>query len=117
MSPDRDARIKAAVQEGLARAAIDVARNAGDVDGPVSAYFEERAEVHILAQLRKISVVPNYEKVEGVDYSYDGIMDIRSELTRARDAALQQNAFEWVLVFTHSIALLHLLAEVIKETS
>lgn len=50
-------------------------------------------------------------KVDGVDYSPEGIEELRRELARFRDEAMTQGAFGPAVVLSHAIALLAYLAE------
>lgn len=43
-------------------------------------------------------------EVEGVDYSPEGIEDIRQQLIRLRDEALEQGEFHWSVALSHAIA-------------
>ena len=54
-------------------------------------------------------------KVEGIDYTPEGIENLRQELIKYRDAALKQAAFEETVVLSHTIALLAYLIERERE--
>ena len=43
-------------------------------------------------------------QVEGVDYSPEGVEDIRQQLVRLRDEALEQGEFHWSVILSHAIA-------------
>lgn len=50
-------------------------------------------------------------QVEGVDYSVEGINDIRNQLIRLRNEALNQAEFTWAIIVSHAIAQLAYLVE------
>jgi hypothetical protein len=54
-------------------------------------------------------------RVDGVDYSWEGINDLRREIIRYRNQAMGQmpGAAEVIVVFTHVIVMLHYLMEII----
>lgn len=54
-------------------------------------------------------------KVEGIDYSPEGIQEIREALISLRDGAMEQGAMEWVLVLSHAIAQLAWAMEVSRH--
>lgn len=54
-------------------------------------------------------------KVEGVDYSSQGIEDLRKDIIVIRDGALQQAAFHWAVALSHNLALLAYLKEMLER--
>jgi len=56
---------------------------------------------------------PDPMKVDGIDYTKEGIEDLREEIIEMRDEALRQNAFDVTVKLTHVIALLSYLSEVV----
>lgn len=83
---------------------------------------ESLCEVNVTARVRfttraVLSEVKMPRKVEGIDYSPDGIEDIREQVIKLRDEAIEQNEFEWVVVLTHTVALLAYLKELTKHGS
>lgn len=54
-------------------------------------------------------------QVDGIDYSPEGIEELRQELIAHRDRALGINEFGYATLMTHNIALLAYLVEVRKE--
>lgn len=54
-------------------------------------------------------------KVDGIDYSPEGIEDIRKQIIILRNGAMEQNEFEWIVILTHAVALLGYLSELTKE--
>lgn len=50
-------------------------------------------------------------EVDGVDYTPEGIRDLRKELIILRDEALAQNEFRWAVILSHTVVLLAWLAE------
>lgn len=55
-------------------------------------------------------------KVEGIDYTPEGIAALRAELIHFRRDAMDQAAFGVVVILTHAIALLAYLKELIEES-
>lgn len=55
--------------------------------------------------------MPKPFKVEGVDYSPEGIEVLRQELVGWRDEMMKQNAFHEVMAISHVIVLLAYLIE------
>lgn len=58
---------------------------------------------------------PQFTKVEGVDYSPEGIEDIRNFVIAVRDEALRQNEFHWVAPLSHAVALLAAFKSVVEQ--
>jgi len=56
-------------------------------------------------------------RVEGVDYSPEGIMDLYAEVARFRDEALRQNEFGTAVSLSHVLALLFYLAELERQAA
>lgn len=54
-------------------------------------------------------------KVEGVDYSAEGIESVRQELISYRDSALEVANFGAAVVLSHTIAYLAYLKELTKD--
>lgn len=56
-------------------------------------------------------------KVEGIDYTPEGIRELREELISYRDESMKQwpEAIPFTTAITHTIALLSFLAEVEEE--
>lgn len=56
-------------------------------------------------------------KVDGVDYSPEGIESIRQEIISLRNTALQVNNFQAAVILSHNIAYLAYLKELITNGS
>ena len=54
-------------------------------------------------------------RIEGIDYSLEGIEDIRRTVIQLRDSALEQNQFEWSVALSHAIAMLALLQDLVRK--
>lgn len=54
-------------------------------------------------------------KVEGVDYSPEGIESVREALVFYRDNALSANNFEASVILSHAVAYLSYLKELVNE--
>lgn len=55
-------------------------------------------------------------RVEGVDYTPEGIMALHAEVVTFRDEALRQMEFGVAVALSHVLALLFYLAEVERQT-
>lgn len=54
-------------------------------------------------------------KVDGVDYTPEGIEELREEAIKVRDVALVEGEFQGATFMTHIIALLAYLKEIVES--
>lgn len=106
----RSERIRTAVNLGLSNVAVTF----GPADRIPTEFLAELRD-GVLKELSKISVVPDYVPVDGVDYSVEGIEAVRAQLVELRNHAMDQAMFEWATLLTHALVLLSFMADIIKE--
>lgn len=59
----------------------------------------------------------SYHKVDGVDYSKEGIEQLREEMIRWRDEALGKGLADIAIVLTHVVALMHYLLHLVEAAA